>query len=251
MKMSEKKNYDKLIKILQIVAGIFIVCMIIAVLIIMKVKNISVSNPSAILAFFEGYGVVAMAAMIILVNLVKSFAFVVTPSIMFVVSGILFRDVPNGVWIAILVNFIATEIAMIPTYYLGRFTGSSMINTLKNRFPKVKKIDDFAGQNEIILSCLLKATGLIPGDLTSLVLGAMNISFVKYFIGASLGTLPINIMWAVLGNKGSFSDPKSALYVIPIIVFVVAMAVIVKIIAKKKNGAVTAEEVSAEEETAE
>lgn len=228
----EKKDYGKLIKVLQICAGIFIACMIVAMLLIMKKKNISVTNPQGLLDMLYG-SVLTTALLLILINLVKSFAFVITPSIIYVVSGIVFKNL----WVAILVNFIATEIAMVPTYYLGKLTGSGMVNALKNRFPKVKRVDDFAGENEVMLSFLLKATGLIPGDTTSLVLGAMNISFPKYFIGASLGSLPINIMWAILGNKGDLDNPYTLLYLLPIVIFVVAMSLVVKKISgRKKEG---------------
>lgn len=239
----EKKDYGKLIKVMQICAYVFIAGMILVVLLFMKKNNISVKNPGALVQMLQGE-LITTALMLILFNLVKSFAFVITPSIIFVVSGIVFEDL----WVAILVNLIATEIALVPTYYLGKLTGSGMVNALKKRFPKVKKIDDFAGENEVVLSFVLKATGLVPGDTTSLVLGAMNISFLKYFIGASLGALPLNIMWAVVGNKGDLSNPNTLLYVLPLVIFVVAMSIVAKKLAgRKKNASENAGDDTAEE----
>ena len=226
-----EKNYDKLIKVLQYTAIGFMAVMIVVMLLLMKKYDISVKNVDSLTQRLTG-GTVSVAALIILFNLIKSFALVITPSIIYVVSGIVF----DKVWIAILVNLIATEIALIPAFYLGRFTGKGMVDTLKKRFPKVKKIDDFAGENEFILSFIVKASGLIPGDTSSLILGAMNISFVKFYIGASLGALPLNIMWAILGNKGDLSNPYTFLYILPIIVFALVMAVILKKVSNKKNG---------------
>ena len=227
---AEKKNYDKLVKALQIAAIVFMAVMVVVCLLLMKKYDISVKNPGSITQFLQG-NPFKVAVIIILFNLVKSFALVVTPSIVFVVSGIVFENV----WVAILVNFIATCIGLIPPYFLGKFTGKGMVETLRNRFPKVKKIDDFAGRNEFIISFILKASGLIPGDTTSLILGAMDMSFGKFYLGASLGTLPINIMWAVLGNKGDLSNPYTLLYLLPIIAFVILMSVIVKKMTGKKD----------------
>ena len=228
--VNQKKNYDKLIKVLQIAAGVFMLAMVIIFVVLMKKYDISVKNVSTITDKLTG-GIFAVAAIIILFNLVKSFALVVTPSIIFVISGIVF----DSVWVAILVNIIAVAIGLIPPYFLGKFTGKGMVDTLRKRFPKVNKIDDFADKNGFIVSFILKASGVIPGDLSSLILGAMNINFRDFYIGASLGTLPINIMWAILGNKGDLSNPYTYLYLLPIIIFAVVMSIVMKKITDKKE----------------
>lgn len=227
---SQKKNYDKLIKVLQIAAGVFMLAMLIIFVVFMKKNNLSVKDVSSITDRLTG-GVFSVAAAIILLNLVKSFALVVTPSIIFVISGIVF----DNMWVAILVNIIAVAIGLIPPYFLGKFTGKGMVDTLRKRFPKVNKIDDFADKNGFIVSFILKASGVIPGDLSSLILGAMNINFRDFYIGASLGTLPINIMWAILGNKGDLSNPYTYLYLLPIIIFAVVMSIVMKKITDKKD----------------
>lgn len=228
--INQKKNYDKLVKALQIAAGVFMLIMVVVCVVLMKKYDISVTNVSAITDKLTG-GIVAVAALIILFNLIKSFALIVTPSIIFVISGIVF----DSVWVAILVNFIAVAIGLIPPYFLGKFTGKGMVDTLRKRFPKVNKIDSFADQNGFIVSFILKASGVLPGDLSSLILGAMDINFRDFYIGATLGTLPINIMWAILGNKGDLTNPYTFLYLLPIIIFAVVMSVVVKKITDKKD----------------
>lgn len=228
--MNEKKNYDKLIKALQIAAVVFMAAMIVIFILLMKKYEISVSNVDAITQRLTG-GTITVACIIILFNLVKSFALVVTPSIIFVVSGIIFENV----WVAILVNLIATAIGLIPPYFLGRFTGKGMVDTLKKKNKKISKIDDFADENGFIVSFIFKASGLIPGDTSSLIMGAMDIPFGKFYAGAMLGTLPINIMWAILGNKGDLKNPYTYLYLLPIIVFALIMSLVVKKVTSKKK----------------
>lgn len=227
---NEKKNYDKLVKALQIAAGVFMLAMVIIFVVLMKKYDISVSNVGMLTERLTG-GVISVAAIIILFNLVKSFALVVTPSIVFVVSGIVFENV----WVAILVNFIAVAIGLIPPYFLGKFTGKGMVDTLKRRFPKVNKLDSFAGENAFIISFIVKASGLIPGDTSSLILGAMDLPFKSFYLGATLGTLPLNIMWAILGNKGDLSNPYTFLYLLPIVIFALVMSVVVKKMSDKKT----------------
>lgn len=230
--VNQKKNYDKLVKVLQIAAGVFMLAMVVIFVYLMNKYNISVKNVDMITEKLTG-GIITVAALIILFNLIKSFALVVTPSIIFVISGIVFEDV----WVAILVNFLAVAIGLIPPYFLGKFTGKGMVDTLRKRFPKVNKIDNFADENGFIISFILKASGVLPGDLSSLILGAMDINFRDFYLGATIGTLPINIMWAILGNKGDLSNPYTYLYLLPIIIFAVVMSIVVKKLSDKKaNG---------------
>ena len=225
--MEQKKNYDKLIKALQIASGVFMVAMLVTALILMKKYNISVKNVETLRQWIQG-STLTVALILIGFTIVKAFALVITPSIVFVLSGVLFRDTPHGILIAILVNLIAVATSTVIPYYLGRFTGKGMADSLKKRFPKVKKFDDFAGENEFIIVFLIKACGLIPGDVTSLVFGAMDISAKNFFIAGNLGTLPLNILWVLAGNKGNFSDPKTLLYILPVIVFALGASVFVK-----------------------
>lgn len=226
----QKKNYDKLIKVLQIAAGIFMLAMVIIFAVLIKKYDISVRNVSMITDKLTG-GIITVAALIILFNLIKSFALVVTPSIIFVISEIVF----DSVWVAILVNILAVAIGLIPPYFLGRFTGKGMVDTLKRKFPKVNRIDSFAGENSFIISFIIKASGIIPGDTSSLILGAMDIPFRDFYFGATLGTLPINIMWAILGNKGDLSNPYTFLYLLPMVKFAIVMSVVIKKYTDKKE----------------
>jgi uncharacterized membrane protein YdjX (TVP38/TMEM64 family) len=139
------------------------------------------------------------------------------------------------VWTAILVNVIGVALSMILPYYLGRFTGKELLDTLKERFPKIKKLDDFAGKNEFMVVYVVKAAGVVPSDLMNVIYGAMNVNFWKFFLASNLGMLPFNILFTLLANKGDLSNPYSLLYIIPIPVFVVIMSIVVKKMTAKKS----------------
>ena len=68
-----------------------------------------------------------------------------------------------------------------------------------------------------------------------MIFGAMGIDFKKFFAATNLGEIPIIVLWCLLGNKGSFSDPKTFLYVIPVIVFALLASLFMKMWTDKKS----------------
>lgn len=230
MKTTEKKkNYDKLIKVLQMAAVLFMLSMVAVMLVVMNKFDINIENAAELSSYITG-GTLTVALIIIAFTVIKSFALVFPPAVIFAVSGILFENV----WVAILVNFIGVALSMILPYYLGRFIGKELLDTLKGRFPKVKKLDDFAGKNEFMVAYVVKAAGVVPSDLMNIIYGAMNINFRKFFIASNLGMLPFNVLFSLLANKGDLSNSYTLLYIIPIPVFVAVMSVIVKKMTAKK-----------------
>lgn len=223
-------NKEKLIKALQILSIVFIVGMVIAGVILMKKYDISVKNAAAFKEMLQG-NIIKVAAIIILVNFIKSFALVITPSLIFVICGIVFDDL----WVAILVSMICIATSIPVPFFLGKFTGSGMAEKLRNKYPKIKKLDEFADDNSFMVVFLVKATGLIPSDVSSMIFGAMGIDFKKFFAATNLGEIPIIVLWCLLGNKGSFSDPKTFLYVIPVIVFALLASLFMKMWTDKKS----------------
>ncbi len=227
---NQTKNNEKLIKILQIFSVAFMLAMVAVMLVLMKKFNINIENAAHLSTYIKG-GTFTVAVIIIAFTVIKSFALVFPPAVIFAVSGLLF----DNLWVAVLVNFIGVALSVILPYYLGRFTGKDMLDTLKEKFPKIKKLDDFAGKNEFMVVYVVKASGVIPSDLMNVVYGAMNINFLKYFIASNIGMLPFNILFTLLANKGDLSNPYSLLYVVPIPIFVVIMSIVVKKMTKEKT----------------
>ena len=221
---------EKLVKGLQLASGIFMAVMLVVMVILMIKYNITPANADELSTYFQG-GAVTIAVLMIVISVAKSFALVFPPALLFAISGIVFENF----WVAVAINFAGNALSMLLTYFLGRFTGKSMVDTLKQKFPKVKKIDDFTEANQSAVVFCIKASGLLPSDLSSVLFGAMNISFPKYLIAANLGMLPIDILWTLLGYKGDVSNPFSLLYILPIPVFAVFATVLMKKMSNKKN----------------
>lgn len=230
--MDEKKGnkYEKVIKALQILPFVFMLCMLVACLVFLSKNNISVSNVDALTKYLTG-GTLTVALIITGFSIVKSFALIFPPAVLFVLSGIVFGDLKTAVF----VNAVASACSLILPYFLGKFMGLEVVESLKKRFKAIKKLDDFADENSFAVVFVFKAGGLMPSDLSSLIFGAMNIPFGKYFLASNLGLLVLNILWSLLGAKGDLSNPLSYLYALPALVFAILASVIMSKRQKKKQ----------------
>ena len=233
----------KLVKILQVFSFLFMAAMLTVCIVFMAKNHISVKTADQLTLYLSG-GAFTVALILIGFSIVKSFALIFPPAILFVLSGMVF----DSFLLAVFVNFIATALSLILPYYLGRFTGRQMIEALTGRFKAIKKIDDFADANSFALVFIFKAGGLMPSDLSSLIFGAMNIPFGKYFIASNLGMLILNVLWTLLGSKGDLSNPFSYLYALPALVFAVVASVVMNKIKKKKQIQDNKEETETDEE---
>ena len=230
----KEKNYGKLVKILQISAGILMLVMVALCVVFIKKYNISISNIAGISEMITG-GTLAIACGIIVFSLIKSFALVFPPAVLFAVCAYIMPDY----WTAFAINLISVFLSLFVPFFLGKFTGAGMVETLKKRFKAIKKIDDFAGSNETQMAFAVKLSGILPGDLSSLLFGAMNISLKKFIIGSNLGMLPLVIVYTFLGialkNIGN-APWIVAIPVVAIIVFNIIASLFTKnLISKTKS----------------
>ncbi len=223
-------KYGKLIKILQLLSFVFMITMLVVCVVFLSKNNISVSNVDALTKYLTG-GTITVALIIIGFSIVKSFALIFPPAVLFVLSGIVFGDLKT----AVLVNCIASALSLVLPYFLGRFMGVEVVDSLKNRFKAIKKLDDFTDANSFAVVFVFKAGGLMPSDLSSLIFGAMNIPFGKYFLASNLGLLILNVLWSLLGAKGDLRNPLSYLYALPALVFALLASVIMANAKRKKQ----------------
>lgn len=201
--------------------------MVVVCIILVQKYDIKVSNIPELSRKITG-GTATIAFGIILFSVVKSFALVFPPAVIFSICGYM---MPNF-WIALLVNIISVILSLSIPYFLGRFTGAGMVDTLKGKFKAIKKIDDFAGANEMQMTFAIKLSGIMPGDLSSLLFGAMGISFKNYTVGANLGNLPLVIVYTLFGITLKSVGEKPWVAAIPVAVIIVFM-LIASLITKK------------------
>ncbi len=222
-----KKDYSKLVKAMQIVTGILLVVFVIIGVYLINKYNIKVSNIKNLSQMIQG-GALMVSLIIIGVSVVKSFALVFPPAVIMSICGYMLPNLP----LAIAVNVVSVFLSLSIPYFLGKFTGAGMVDTLSKKFKAIKKIDDFAGTNEVKLTAVFKFAGILPGDLSSLLFGAMNISYKNYMIGANLGNLPLVIAYSLFGYVLKNVGEKPWVVAIPIVIIIVFL-VIASLITKK------------------
>ena len=232
--MEKDKNSrlkDIIIKALQIVPLIFTVLAVVFCLVFMIKNNISLKNINNLASYFTG-STLTVAIVFIIIHIVKSAALFVSPVILYALAGMVFEDF----WVAVLVGFIGSFLSLILPYYLGKFLGMDAVKSLKKRFKAIEKIDNFTGENVFSVVFICKVGAVMPSDLNSLVFGAMNLPFGKYFISSNLALLILDLLWTLFGAAGDITDPLSYIYILPAFLLAVAGALYVARNVKKKSG---------------
>ena len=126
------------------------------------------------------------AALLMLVfYAVKSVSFVFPIAVLQLAVGHLFS---TGT--ALLVNFLGRAVTLALPYWMGRFSGSSMVENLTSKYPKLKTVVDYQNGNPLYISFFMRTLNFLPGDAVSLFLGAVKIPFGIYMLGGMLGTFP-------------------------------------------------------------
>lgn len=195
-----KNSYNRAVTLLQTLSIVFIIAMVVVMAVFIKKFDISLSNIDQLSSYIHG-GTLTICLFIIAFTVVKAFALIFPPTVIFAVAGMLIENV----WLAVGVNVVAVALSVILPYYFGRFAGKDLLESLEIRFPKLKKLDAYAGKNEFMFVYSIKSLGIIPTDLLSIIYGAMNISFPKYFIASNLAMLHFNLLFTILFNKVDFS----------------------------------------------
>lgn len=220
-----KKDYGKLVKVLQIATGVLMLVLVGAAIYLIQKYDIKVSNIknlSLILNERFGNGVMILSAVMIGISVIKSFALVFPPAVVFSITAYI---LPENPLLAFAVNFTGMVLSLVVPYFLGRFTGAGMVDTLSGKFKAIKKIDDFAGTNEFSLTAVFKFAGILPGDLSSLLFGAMNISFRNYMLGCIVGNLPLVIVYTAFGTVLKNVGEKPWVVAIPVVVIVLFLLI--------------------------
>lgn len=144
----------------------------------------------------------AAAIVILLLYALKSVSFVFPIAVLQIATGHLFQTP-----VALLINFLGRAITLSIPYWVGRFSGSNMIDNLQGKHPKIKEIFDRQGRNPVFISFLLRTFHFLPGDAVSLYLGAIRIPFPCYLAGGVLGTTLGVVLATILGS--SITEPGS------------------------------------------
>lgn len=147
------------------------------------------------------------AAVMLLLFAVKSLSIVLYSGILYAASGILFPLLA-----AVAVNFAGTIVMVTIPYFIGRKLGSRAVKRITAKYPRAAQIREMRRKNDIFVVFLARLVGILPCDIVSLYMGAVNIQYWKYLLGCILGFLPSMVTFPVMGMN--IKNPRSPTFLI-------------------------------------
>ena len=221
MKSQKNKQLISFLKALPL-----IICIIFIVLFLISGNNITVQTVLS----YTPESPFAAALVILLLYALKSVSFVFPIAVLQIAAGHLFQTPA-----ALFINFSGRAVTLSIPYWIGRFSGSDLINSLQGKYPKLKEICDRQEQNPFFISFLLRTLCFLPGDAVSLYLGATKIPFPYYLTGGILGTALGVVLATILGS--SITEPGSPAFWLSasLMAFIAVISVIFYLCSNKKK----------------
>lgn len=146
--------------------------------------------------------------------LIKSLSVVLPLMALYISSGMIF----SPLW-GIIVNLVGLFVSLTIPYLLGRFCGKGLLDRLLVKYKNIEKLRTIKSKNEWFLSYILRMIGILPGDIVSMSLGAMNINYNKYIVGSIVGLFPRMVAATCLGS--TITDPTSPVFILSCLITVV------------------------------
>lgn len=167
--------------------------------------------------------------MILILFAIKSISIVIYCGILYAVNGILF-PLPY----AILLNICGTAIMVSVPYWIGKTTGSQVAQRITEKHPKATILKDMRSKNDFLFSFLTRIIGVLPSDIVSLYMGAIQVNYWKYLFGCLLGFLPSTITFPLMGmNITNVRSPEFLISLCIELLFMIVSAVVCLIYRKK------------------
>lgn len=144
---------------------------------------------------------------------IKSLSIFIPLPVLYASSTLIF----TSSW-AVIVNFLGLIVCMTLPYLIGKYGGSRLVKEVFNKYPKTKKINDIKMDNEFIFTFIVKLMGFIPNDVSSLLLGSLSVSYLKYISASVLVRMPLMLITTFAGLN-FLNDGDINLWVIGPLIF--------------------------------
>lgn len=108
---------------------------------------------------------------------------------------------------AILINTLGLVIVMAVPYWIGKVGGSSRMEKITRRYPKIASLVNMQHENEMAACFMLRACAVPPPDVVTMYLGASKVHFSTNVVGGVMGAFPCMLLTTLLG--ANIRDPSS------------------------------------------
>ena len=151
----------------------------------------------------------------------KSLSVVFPLTALFVACGAMYPF-----WIAVIVNIAGLSLCFTIPYLIGRFSGGDFVDDITERFPKAKKLVGYGHDNNLFASYISRAVVVVPGDVVSMIHGAVKMPYKPYLLGSLLGVMPEMLVQTYIGDQLSTLTLKSAVFMVGLIAITLSFSII-------------------------
>lgn len=152
----------------------------------------------------------------------KSLSVVFPLAALFVTSGMIYP-----LYISIPLNVVGLAVCFTVPYLVGRFSGTELLDHLVEKYPKVNRFVEKSHENDLFATYITRAIIVVPGDIASLVFGALRMPYRPYLLGSILGVLPEMLVITYIGGELDSLTPASvavmAVMIIATLLFTVTL----------------------------
>ena len=151
----------------------------------------------------------------------KSLSVVFPLTALFVSIGAIY---PFGVAVAL--NIAGLAVCFTIPYLVGRISGGDLIRVVERRYPKVQKMVNYGHDNNLFASYISRAVVVVPGDVVSMIHGALRMPYRPYLLGSLLGVMPEMLVQTYIGAQLKHLTLKSVIVMVALIVATLAFSLL-------------------------
>ncbi|MBQ7950619.1 MAG: TVP38/TMEM64 family protein [Clostridia bacterium] len=207
MKHSKKKTFFWI--------GVGVILLpVLVVLLYTLTKKITGLTPDDISAFTHG-NVLFEVGIVLLIYVVKSVLFFIPVAFCYILTGNLFPPLYS-----ILLNIAGISLTLTITFFIGKRLGKEFVEKIVSRSKKVKKFMENTDKSNVTLFAL-RASGIFPVELISLVCGCTGYGYWSFLGLSLLAMVPTLIPFTVMGD--ALKNPLSKEFILPFVIAIVMM----------------------------
>lgn len=200
-------------KFLWIGLGVLVLPILI-VLLYTLTKKITGLTPDDIFSFTGG-NVLLEIGIILLIYVVKSVLFFIPVAFVYILTGNLFPPLYS-----ILLNILGISITLSLTFFLGRKLEKDFVEKIIRRSQKAKKFMENTDKSNATLFAL-RASGIFPVELISLVCGCTGYGYWSFLGLSLLAMVPTLIPFTIMGE--ALRNPLSKEFLLPFVIVILMM----------------------------
>ncbi|MBP3448441.1 MAG: TVP38/TMEM64 family protein [Clostridia bacterium] len=191
-----------------------IVLPVLVVLLYTLTKKITGLTPDDISVFTHG-NIWFEMVIVLLIYAVKSVLFFIPIAFCYILTGNLFPPIYS-----ILLNVVGVSLTLTLTFYIGKGLGRDFVEKIIRRSEKAKKFMENTDKSNATLFAL-RASGIFPVELISLVCGCTGYGYWSFLGLSLLAMVPTLIPFSVMGE--ALKDPLSKEFILPFLIALVMM----------------------------